>query len=75
MESDSHFLQRTLENICGQGKCLCRFFCTVTQKYLFLEQKPSDGLKVLIIPKRDTSTFLSAIPDDTPLSSVLLPGE
>ncbi|KAF8352251.1 PLC-like phosphodiesterase [Amanita rubescens] len=41
---------------------------------IYVVRKPSDGLKILIIPKRDTSTFLSAIPDDTPLSSVLLPG-
>ncbi|KAK2460643.1 hypothetical protein APHAL10511_007113 [Amanita phalloides] len=34
----------------------------------------SEHFRILIIPKRDTSTFLSAIPNDVPLSSVLLPG-
>ena len=45
-----------------------------TLKYISLVKVSSNNLKVVIIPKRDMSTFLSTIADDVPLSSVLLPG-
>ncbi|KAF8626337.1 hypothetical protein AX15_004996 [Amanita polypyramis BW_CC] len=41
---------------------------------IYVLKVASNDLKVVIVPKRDMSTFLSTIPDDIPLSAVLLPG-